>query len=73
MQSTLQWKENVLIMKILQAISRTTGPNIGMFVLIFNQKKVDVVVLTPLVTRWSRVKYWGKTYGKQCLMIIDNR
>ncbi len=29
-----QWKENVLFMKISQAISRTTGPNIGLFVFI---------------------------------------
>ncbi len=29
-----RWKQIVLRMKILQAISRTTGPNIAMFVLI---------------------------------------
>ena len=29
-----QWKEDVLFGKMLQAISRTTGPNIGLFVFI---------------------------------------
>ncbi len=31
---TFQWKENTLLMKISQAISRTTGPNICLFALI---------------------------------------
>ncbi len=36
-----QWKEDVLFMKISQVISRTAGPNIGLFGLILMRFQAD--------------------------------
>ena len=56
-----QWKEDVLHMKIPQAISRTTGPNTGLFVLIlmyfpcwYQICRQDLIILKLLKLFWKK-------------------